>query len=284
MIKELTSPWADTFDTLVKQASNCLVICSPFIGKAPCARVIKLLRESERLGISLLLLTDLSRENMLSGVTDVAGLVQLCDALPRADIRFLPRVHAKVYIADECSAVVSSGNLTDNGLFRNFEYGIRINDESLVRKIRMDILAYRSLGSAIDRSQLRVFERIISELREIRVKAERSLKAQLRKEFDAKLREADNEILRVRAEGLSAHGAFADTILFILTKAPKDTKEIYAEIRAIHPDLCDDAVKLVIRGEAWSQANWHHKVRHAQLFLTRQGKIVRRGTKWHLVR
>lgn len=283
MIRQLAYPWAEAFETLVKQVSNCLVICSPFIGKAPCARIVTLLRETGRLGISLLLLTDLSRDNMLSGATDVAGLVQLCEAFPMADIRFLPRLHAKVYIADESSAVVTSANLTDNGLLRNLEYGVCINDVGLVQAIRTDILAYRSLGSAVDRSQLRLFEGIISELRQIRVRAERSLKAQLRKEFDAKLREADNEILRVRAEGLTAHAAFADTILFILKKAPKNTKELYAEIKAIHPDLCDDTVKLVIRGETWSQANWHHKVRHAQLSLARQGKIVRQGSKWGLV-
>lgn len=284
MIRPLMSPWPETFDGLIKQASNSLVVCSPYIGRAPCARIITLLRESQRLGISLVILTDLSRENMLSGATDVVGLLQLCHALPMTDIRFLPNVHAKVYIADECCAVVTSGNLTSNGLFRNFEYGICVSDEGIVREIKADIMEYRSLGSVVDRSQLIVFEKIISDLSEIRIRAERSLKTKLRKEFDAKLREADNEILRVRAEGMSAHAAFADTILFILKKGAKDTKSIYAEIKTIHPDLCDDTVKLVISGETWNQAKWRHKVRHAQLFLARQRRIVRQGGKWHIVR
>jgi hypothetical protein len=41
-------------------------------------------------------------------------------------------------------------------------------------------------------------------------------------------------------------------------------------------------VKLVIRGEPWSQVKWHDRVRHAQVFLKRQGRISREGDKWRL--
>jgi len=71
--------------------------------------------------------------------------------------------------------------------------------------------------------------------------------------------------------------------LYLLSKGPKTTPAIYSEIEKIHPDLCDDSIKLVIRGEPWSQVKWHHRVRHAQLFLKRQGRIRNEGGKWHLV-
>lgn len=76
----------------------------------------------------------------------------------------------------------------------------------------------------------------------------------------------------------------AETILHILTAGPRSTREIYAEVQRIHPDLRDDSIRLVIRGQRWNQVKWHHRVRHAQLFLKRQDKIRRDARKWRLVR
>ncbi len=280
MISTVLSPWAATFEHLVGAASSSLVVCSPYIGRGPCEKIIDSLRRNGRTGIEILVLTDLSRENMLSGSTDVAALVRLCEAIPRTDIRFLPSIHAKVYVADQELAIVTSGNLTQGGLTRNLEYGISVSDAALVTRIRAEILEYRAIGSRVQLPQLRVFEVIVSELSELRRNIEKAARQRLRKEFDVKLRDADEAILRVRVDGLSTHAVFADTILYVLKNGPRRTRDIYPEIQLLHPDLCDDALKLVIQGEEWSQAKWHHRVRHAQLFLARQGKIILRDGRW----
>jgi len=220
---------------------------------------------------------------MLSGATDVAGLVRLCESLPNTEIRFIPNLHAKVYIADERCAVVTSANLTHRGLSKNLEYGFWVSEPAMVKQVRHDIMEYGAIASRIDVPQLRMFDRVIEDLRDITAKVEKSARAQLRREFARRLVAADEQILRARAEGLSPHAAFADTILFVLRTGARDTTSIYSEIQRIHPDLCDDSITLVIKGEVWSQVKWHHRVRHAQLFLKRQGKIRRKGNKWHLV-
>lgn len=79
------------------------------------------------------------------------------------------------------------------------------------------------------------------------------------------------------------HSAFEDTILYLLKTGPKDTKTLYEEVQGIHPDLCDDSIKLVIKGEQWNQTKWHHRVRHAQQSLKKRGHIRREGSKWRLV-
>jgi hypothetical protein len=237
----------------------------------------------DRAEIEILVLTDLSRDNMLSGATDVSALIGLCEAIPRTNIRFLPTVHAKVYVADSSFAVVTSGNLTHSGLRRNLEYGIAVNDTNLVKLIRSQILDYREVGSSLNLVQLRVFEGIVNELAEYRGQLARSVKKELAKEFDSKLAEANKTILEARVEGLSAHASFAESILFILKNGPLTTKEMYPQIQAIHPDLCDDTIKLVIGGEEWSQAKWRHRVRHAQLALARQGRIIRKSNHWSLI-
>lgn len=283
MIKRLVSPWIETFETLLAQASKSLLICSPYVGRGPCERLAATLRRRGVLQIPFLLLTDLSRDNMLSGSTDVGAIAGLCAVLPHIEVRFLRNLHAKVYIVDERCAVVTSANLTDAGLCRNFEYGLCIHDPIAVREVAADLTQYASLGSVVELPQLRQFEAVIEELRALKEQVEKRLQAQLRKEFDKKMRAADEAILRARAEGLSTHAAFADTILYLLKQGPKDTKTLYSAVQAIHPDLCDDTVKLVIKEQEWSQVKWHHRVRHAQLFLSRQGRIKREGGKWHLV-
>lgn len=282
MIQTLRSPWAGSFENLVGMASSSLVLCSPYIGQEPCARIVSKLREQDRTSIEVLVLTDLSRDNMLSGATDVTALVRLCEAVPRTEVRFLPSVHAKVYVADRVSAIVTSGNMTLSGLSRNLEYGMLVSDESLVGEIRADVLAYRAIGSKVTLPQLRTFQQVVQELSGMRNEVEKSARCKLRQEFDAKLHDASEVVLRTRVDGLGAHATFADTILYVLKDGPKSTKEIYEEIHRIHPDLCDDSVKLVIHGEEWSQAKWRHRARHAQQFLSRRGDVVRVEGRWHL--
>jgi HKD family nuclease len=80
-----------------------------------------------------LLLTDLSRDNLLSGSTDISAICELANCFPNIEIRFLPSIHAKVYVADENLAIVTSSNMTNKGLMQNFEYGVKIQDTNLVQ-------------------------------------------------------------------------------------------------------------------------------------------------------
>jgi len=69
-------------------------------------------------------------------------------------VTHLPRLHAKVYVADESRAVVTSANLTDGGLFFNYELGIRVADPETARQIREDAEGYASLGADVPLAEL----------------------------------------------------------------------------------------------------------------------------------
>jgi hypothetical protein len=232
-------------------------------------------------GFQLTVLTDLSRDNILSGSTDVFALAEVARAWPTALIRFLPSLHAKVYIADERCAIVTSGNMTDSGLLRNFEYGVLFADAVEVRAITHDVLEYAALGSPINQNQLDAFAIVVGELREMQQAAVRSLRSRVRREFDRRLREVDDEILRVRAAGRTAHAIFADTILHLLRNRPMTTIEINRAIQRIHPDLCDDTIDRVIDGQHFGK-KWKHGVRTAQVFLRRRGDIHLENRVWRL--
>jgi hypothetical protein len=48
------------------------------------------------------------------------------------------------------------------------------------------------------------------------------------------------------------------------------------------PDLCDDAVELLINGQRFGK-RWKHAVRNAQQYLKRSGKIAVKGENWIIV-
>ncbi|MGH8646765.1 MAG: phospholipase D family protein [Gammaproteobacteria bacterium] len=281
MIELLRSPWTEQFDALLSQASKSLLLCAPFIGRGPCQRVKTRLINAALPDFEVTVLTDLSRDNILSGMTDVAALADLVRTWPTTAVRFLPSLHAKVYVADTRQAIITSGNLTNGGLFRNFEYGVLFDDHKIVQTIERDVRQYALLGSPIDRAQLETFASVVSELRFMRQAAERSVKSRMRREFNRRLREVDYQLLTVRAAGRTAHAIFADAIAHLLRKRPMTTAEINQAIQRIHPDLCDDLVDRVIDGQHFGK-KWKHGVRTAQVFLRRRGEIRLEGKLWRL--
>lgn len=282
MTQMLTSPWGAQFDALLAHASKSLVLCSPYVGRGACDRVVKRAAAGLAPGFELTFLTDLSRDNMLSGATDVSAIISVVNAFPLTSVRFLPSLHAKVYVADDNRAIVTSGNLTASGLFRNFEYGVFFDDAGVVKTIREDILLYAGLGSPIGKSQLESFAVVVAELCDMQQAAERSVKTQLRREFDRRVGEVDDELIRVRTAGRTAHAIFADAILHLLRNGSLTTVEMHQAVRCIHPDLCDDSIDRVIHGQHFGK-KWKHGVRTAQVFLRRRGNIKLEHGRWQLV-
>ena len=279
----LPSPWGDEFAPLTDDAEKSLVLCAPYVGAGPCRVVRDRIEKRGRAeSIQVDILTDLCRDNLLSGATDAASILNLMNAVPQTTVRFLPSLHAKVYIADDRRAIVTSGNLTDSGMWRNFEYGVRFDDRKTVALIRDDVLRYSSLGSALSRSQLEVFVQITQDLRELSRTAQRSMNRQLRNEFDRRVAAADMELLRARTAGRTAHSIFADAIVHLLRDGPLTTVDLNKRIQRIHPDLCDDSVDRVIDGRHFGK-KWKHGVRTAQVYLRRAGRIQRVGDFWQLV-
>lgn len=78
--------------------------------------------------------------NYFTGVSDLEALQIIIDK--KGTIKNFQKLHSKIYIFDDELAVISSGNLTNNGLYNNFEYGVLIEDKMFVSEIVSD---YKSL-------------------------------------------------------------------------------------------------------------------------------------------
>ncbi|WP_081645739.1 phospholipase D-like domain-containing protein [Litchfieldella anticariensis] len=79
--------------------------------------------------IKVRLLTSVSCADLISGATSLEALRWLYNK--GINIRVLPsypKFHAKVYIADRRKAVISSANLTNNGINNNIEVGVALED------------------------------------------------------------------------------------------------------------------------------------------------------------
>lgn len=279
----VSAHWQDTFERLVGSIKEYGLFVSPYITSRPIERVVQILQNrSLASNVRLDVLTDLSVNNVLRGSTDPAALVFLMDAVPHTRVTYLPRLHAKVYVADESEAIITSGNLTESGLSLNYEYGVRITDTAFVRHIREDILAYGGLSNVVPRPEIEQLAQTASDLKELSARIEREARKTLREEFRRRTSEAETELMEIRASGKTTNGIFADTIVYLLRKyGPMSTVELHPLIQQFHPDLCDDSIDRVIKGVHFGK-KWKHYVRNAQQYLKQRGVIGFDGTVWYL--
>ena len=278
----LRSPWTESFRELVSCAERELLLVSPFIKVQATDEVVSILRRRgvDR-NIRVTVLTNLRPENILNGSTDLEAVSGLSNALPKFRLVHLPSLHAKVYVADDRMAVITSANLTRPGIAASLEYGVALTDLAMVKEIRQDFESYSRLGAKIEAIDLELLLHASRELKDTFIKAERSIRADARRALAQKLEVVEVQLLKQRVRGKTTHSIFADTILFLLTKGPLSTTEMHPLIQQLHPDICDDSVDRVIAGVHFGK-RWKHNVRSAQAFLKGKGLIRRDGTRWGL--
>jgi phosphatidylserine/phosphatidylglycerophosphate/cardiolipin synthase-like enzyme len=57
----------------------------------------------------------MSLGNLVQGSTDIPALTRLMERVCHVSLRYLPHIHAKVYVADDRLAPITSANFTDGG-------------------------------------------------------------------------------------------------------------------------------------------------------------------------
>jgi hypothetical protein len=216
---------------------------------------------------------------MVCGATNVNAILQVSTCLPHTQIRFIPTLHAKVYVADTKRAIITSANLTDGGLYRNLEYGVEVDDPAIVREVRKDVEDYAALGALVPTITMVALadaaNRVSIEKKVVEEDAAREVRAALRKLLET----ADNTVFQARTAGRSLSAILEDTIIYLLRRRPLATTEIHARVQQIHPDLCDDTVDRVIDGRSYGR-RWKHSVRTAQSHLKERGLIRLHEGRW----
>jgi hypothetical protein len=259
-----------------------LVIASPYIKTSEAEWVCdELDRKNSSDPVRLQVLTDVRSANVLSCSLDIAALSLFRKRLPASVVVNLPRLHAKVYVADHSTALITSANLTPSGMDFNFEFGIEIRDSEFVRRVRAELESYSRLGNVLSPESISELQVLADDLSAEFQKVERSAASDLKRKFAAKLRKANFSFLRAQVGARPAQSIFADAILYALAAAPMTTVELHPKIQRLLPDLCDNSIELVINGQQFGK-RWKHAVRNAQQYLKRTGQIVFDGRRWSL--
>lgn len=267
MLRMQPSPVGPSFEQFTNSLRMNGLICSPYISAGPVHRLIEAIeRRQMQKTIKIKVVTDVSLRNVLHGATDTSALIRLMQRVEQVEVNYLPKLHAKVYVAEDDFALVTSANFTDGGAFANIEYGVVFSDNELVTRIRTDIGRYADLGGSMSLHRLELIEACVLELRIAIQEEQRSVDSKLRAAVHALESETEEQLLRSRVEGRSIFSIFADTILYILRSGPITTVQLHEEVQKIHPDLCDDSRDRVIDGQHFGKL-WKHQVRTAQQHL-----------------
>lgn len=158
----IINPWDEVLANLI-DGSGILDFMSPFITQPGIEHILK--SDIDVRGI-----TDMKPERFVRGASDIIAVKKLIER--GTAMKSFRGLHAKVFLFDE-AAIVTSANLTEGGLRRNWEYGILLRQKKTIDRIRMDFERTFESGVAIDGDDIVFVTRIIEntpiERREIQI-------------------------------------------------------------------------------------------------------------------
>lgn len=269
---------------LFQSVDSDLTVSSPYISDVGAEFLSNNVSSKFKEEGILRFLTDLSPRNIYQGSTNPNSFRILFNSINTIQLFHLPRLHAKVYISDEKSAVITSGNLTAGGIFRNFEYGVRINETEFVSSIKSDLLGFADLGAKVGLAEINHYCDISDEVSKLYRAKEKSVKSEVEQRFREAITEANDQLISASLSGGALHTVFERTIKYLLNKnGPMATTDIHLLIEDIHPDLCDNSVDRVIDGVRFGK-KWKHAVRTAQQQLKKKGTIDLVNGLWTLIK
>lgn len=281
-VRVLQRNWRSDLSKLLLEAEAEVFISSPFITSYGVNFVKENIAPSLFHHGRFTILTDLSPGSVSQGSIDPGAILSLAKEVHHFKLFHLPRLHAKVYVCDARSAIITSGNLTSGGLVSNLEYGVCLTNASTVEAIKLDFTAYANLGAEISRERLSNYCSMAEGLRAAFRDMQGAVPKADNQYFRKKIQQAEDELIRSRLAPGAPHSVYARTILYLLTKyGPLTTSQIHTLVEEIHPDLCDNSVDRVIDGKRFGK-KWKHAVRTAQQHLKRKKLIKLVTNHWML--
>lgn len=139
-------PWENYFLSRIQTLESSLLLVSPYIKYLTAALIYAVLQRRRDTSLSIQILTRINIQDLNEGASDLEAFEQLLQLseLPGIDgsMKYISNLHAKVYIFDHSSAIITSSNLTPSGMKSNIEYGIELTDSAAVQQIRSEMNKY----------------------------------------------------------------------------------------------------------------------------------------------
>lgn len=137
--------WREQLSCFLNEVKSEIMIVCPYIREAEANFVTNELSQKAQ----VLTLTSLQVDSIVTGALEINGIRALANFSPNSRAINLPKLHAKVLVADAARAIVTSANLTSSGIDNNYEYGISVRGTRPVAKILSDLDMYGSIGAPI---------------------------------------------------------------------------------------------------------------------------------------
>ena len=139
-------PWENYFFSKVRSVEKSLYLSSPYIKNTVATFFYEVLRSKQNLNLSIQILTRIRIQDLIEGASDLEAFEKLLQLKKlegiNVEVRCISNLHAKVYIFDKNSAIVTSSNLTPSGLKSNIEYGIEVTDPTAIQQMLVDMGNY----------------------------------------------------------------------------------------------------------------------------------------------
>ncbi len=177
-MKVLFPPLADEIRRLYEKADSEFVVVTPWIKNGALQYIL-----GQNRHVYYRVLTVGNLRDFLNGSSDIAAIEWLLQV--GADIRLVDNLHAKVYIADHTTAIVTSANLTQSGLEENLEVGVLIDGEEETKDLLNIVEEWFSKARKIDADWLRCMQHVLT--------AQRVTIDELQ-QIERKLRQADDHL------------------------------------------------------------------------------------------
>jgi phospholipase D-like protein len=125
----ITSPWQKEFESFIASARKELRIAVPYYGQDTIRMILKASKADTKY-----FLLKLSDHDVLAGVQSPRAVRMLQEH--DCTVKFGKDLHAKILIADQRQAIVTSSNLTSPALSgKNAEMGVFIDDPKIVQAV-----------------------------------------------------------------------------------------------------------------------------------------------------
>lgn len=161
-MKILTTPWKNDLLELIADAKHSIKITSPFVKEEICREIFDVKQPES----SFELITSFKLMSIYSGSLDLLALEIILSA--NGTVKNFSKLHSKIYLFDNKKAVITSGNLTNGGLLKNYEYGLLVDGESLISDITDDFnkLSNDANTGIIRKSDLEAVRNILANIPE----------------------------------------------------------------------------------------------------------------------
>ncbi|GIP38451.1 hypothetical protein J31TS4_17310 [Paenibacillus sp. J31TS4] len=126
----IDAKFGSTFFNLLSKTKNEINIISPYIGYTTANALAEVLESTEDIRCNII--TRFYRADFLNGASNIEGLDRLFQA--GTNIYALQDLHTKLYIFDNKSVILGSANFTFKGFYKNFEFGMFMEDEPIFAK------------------------------------------------------------------------------------------------------------------------------------------------------